>query len=31
MGTHRYRTESLLPVQGQMILKDNDFGVDPRD
>lgn len=30
MGTHRYLTESLLPVQGQMILKGNDFGIDPR-
>ena len=30
MGTHRYRTESLLPVQGQLLLKDNDFGIDPR-
>ena len=30
MGTHRYLTESLLPVQGQMILIGNDFGIDPR-
>ena len=30
MGTHRYLTESLLPVQGQMILTGNDFGIDPR-
>lgn len=30
MGTHRYLTESLLPVQGQMLLIGNDFGIDPR-
>lgn len=30
MGTHRYLTESLLPVQGQMLLVGNDFGIDPR-
>ena len=30
MGTHRYLTESLLPVQGQMILEGDDFGIDPR-
>lgn len=30
MGTHRYLTQSLLPVQGQMLLEDNDFGIDPR-
>lgn len=30
MGTHRYKTVSVLPVQGQMLLRDNDFGIDPR-
>lgn len=30
MGTHRYLTESLLPVQGQMLLEGDDFGIDPR-
>ena len=30
MGTHRYLTESLLPIQGQLRLEENDFGIDPR-
>ena len=31
MGTHRYLTTEMLPVQAQLRLINNDFGIDPRD
>lgn len=30
MGTHRYLTTEMLPVQAQLRLINNDFGIDPR-
>jgi hypothetical protein len=30
MGTHRYLSTEMLPVQAQLRLINNDFGIDPR-
>lgn len=30
MGTHRYKTTELLPIQAQMKLMNNDFGIESR-
>lgn len=27
MGTHRYKTTELLPIQAEMLLLNNDFGI----